>query len=102
MFGFRWPELVVVVVIGLLFFGPKRLPEIGASVGKTIKEFQRSMREITEPHDAPAVTHPAQTQQIPAAPVAQVASVTPAEPAVIAESPVFTEPPARAIERTTD
>lgn len=42
------PELIVVLVIGLLFFGPKRLPEMGNAVGKTIKEFQRTFKSGTE------------------------------------------------------
>jgi sec-independent protein translocase protein TatA len=45
-------------LIALLIFGPKKLPELGSSVGKTIKEFQKSMREIT---DKPAET-PTQPQ----------------------------------------
>ena len=95
MFGLHWPELVFVVIIGLLFFGPKRLPEIGSSVGKTIKEFQKSMKEVIEPHNSAAVTPPpAPAQQIPAAPVA---TVTPAT----AEPPVA-EPPVAAVEHAND
>ena len=39
-----WGELVVILAILLLVFGAKRLPEIGRSVGRTFREFQRSMR----------------------------------------------------------
>ncbi len=46
MLGFRWPELVVLVVIGLLFFGPKRLPEIGASVGNRASDRQADRRIV--------------------------------------------------------
>ena len=99
MFGLHWPELVAVVVIGLLFFGPKRLPEIGASVGKTIKEFQKSMKEVNEPHETPAVTPPpVSAQQIPPAQAAQMATVTP----VAAEPPVVVEPPVATVEHTND
>ncbi len=38
-------HLVILLVIALLIFGPRRLPELGGAVGKTIKEFQRSMQE---------------------------------------------------------
>lgn len=62
--GFHWPELVIIIVIALLIFGPKRLPEMGSSVGKTIREFQKSMREVTEPKGEP--TPP----QVPPAPTA--------------------------------
>ncbi|HZS93176.1 MAG TPA: twin-arginine translocase TatA/TatE family subunit [Chloroflexota bacterium] len=36
------PELIIVLVIALVIFGPKRLPEIGGSLGKGIREFRRS------------------------------------------------------------
>lgn len=51
MFGAHWYQLAAVLVVALLFFGPKRLPEMGSSIGKTIKEFQRSMKEVTQPTD---------------------------------------------------
>jgi TatA/E family protein of Tat protein translocase len=54
--GFHWYELIPLVLIALLIFGPKKLPELGSSIGKTIKEFQKSMREITEPEGRPTPT----------------------------------------------
>jgi sec-independent protein translocase protein TatA len=42
------PELIIIMLLALLIFGPKRLPEMGSAVGKTIKDFQRSMKENTE------------------------------------------------------
>lgn len=47
--GAHIPELIAVVVLAVLFFGPKRLPELGSSIGKTIKEFQKGMHQVTEP-----------------------------------------------------
>jgi TatA/E family protein of Tat protein translocase len=41
-------ELVIVLVIALILFGPSRLPELGNSVGKAIKSFKQGMDEITE------------------------------------------------------
>ena len=47
MFGGVGPwELVLVFVVVLLLFGAKRLPEIGSSLGKGIREFKSSFREI--------------------------------------------------------
>jgi sec-independent protein translocase protein TatA len=43
-----WQELVVVGVIVLLIFGPKRLPEVGRSMGSAFKEFKAGTREIKE------------------------------------------------------
>ncbi len=45
-------HLIIILIIALLVFGPRRLPELGASVGKTIREFQHSMKEATEAHAA--------------------------------------------------
>ena len=50
------PELFIVLAIALLFFGPKKLPEMGASIGKSIKAFQKGMKEINEPDGAEAKT----------------------------------------------
>jgi TatA/E family protein of Tat protein translocase len=67
--GFHWYDIAILLALALLVFGPKRLPEMGSAVGKTIKEFQRSMKEVTEP-EQPA--NPA----IPAAPPQHLASTT--------------------------
>lgn len=66
--GLHWWDLAIVVILGLLFFGPKRLPELGSSIGKTIREFQKSMREVSTPEAPAAPALPAsQAQQLPAA-----------------------------------
>ena len=68
-FGTHWYDLAILAVIALLFFGPKRLPEMGSAIGKTIKEFQKSMKEITSPSPEPSQTAlpPApETQQVAA------------------------------------
>lgn len=41
-------ELIVILVVALLIFGPKRLPQVGKSLGKTISEFRRSSQDVTE------------------------------------------------------
>jgi len=40
------PELIIILVIILLLFGAKRLPEIAKSLGKSVKDFKKSMSEI--------------------------------------------------------
>lgn len=52
-FGHLW-ELVVVLLIALVIFGPKRLPELGASLGKSIREFRKSTAAIEDEMAAPA------------------------------------------------
>ncbi len=63
-FGTHWFELIPLVILALLLFGPKRLPEMGASIGKTIKEFQKSMREVKEPPAAETVPPATATVQV--------------------------------------
>jgi len=41
VFGVGFPEIVVILLIALLFFGANRLPEIGRSLGDAIREFRR-------------------------------------------------------------
>jgi sec-independent protein translocase protein TatA len=49
MFGnIGLPELIVILAIALLVFGPKKLPEVGRSIGKAIREFRRTTDEIKD------------------------------------------------------
>ena len=78
MFGsIGTPELLVILVIALIIFGPRKLPELGRSLGRSLKEFKRASNELTHTLDeeirmeerksaerqqapeAPTVTHPA-------------------------------------------
>lgn len=45
------PELLVILGLVLVLFGPKKLPEIGRSFGKSIKEFRQATKEIKESVD---------------------------------------------------
>jgi sec-independent protein translocase protein TatA len=46
IFGIGLPEMAVILVIALLVFGPKKLPEIGRSFGKAIRGFQEASKEF--------------------------------------------------------
>lgn len=43
MFGLGLPEIAVIMVVAVLIFGPKKIPELGAALGKTLKGFKEEM-----------------------------------------------------------
>ena len=49
--GLHLPELIIVLAVALLIFGPKKLPEMGSAIGKSIKEFRKGMNELGGPKD---------------------------------------------------
>ncbi|UBF23629.1 TatA/E family twin arginine-targeting protein translocase [Kovacikia minuta CCNUW1] len=46
IFGIGLPEMAVIMILALLIFGPKKLPEIGRSLGKAIRGFQEASKEF--------------------------------------------------------
>jgi sec-independent protein translocase protein TatA len=80
------PELIVVLVVALIVFGPKKLPEIGRGVGSAIREFKKASRdlmshlEIDEPE--PPRVYPTETaaKTAPAEPEGTAPVLPPAEP----------------------
>ncbi len=76
------PELIIIFVIALIIFGPRKLPELGRSLGKSINEFKRASNELKNTLDEeirveetrsaerqrapePAHPHPADEQAVP-------------------------------------
>jgi sec-independent protein translocase protein TatA len=45
MFGYGWGPILIILLIVLILFGPKRLPELGDSIGKAIKSFKKAHDE---------------------------------------------------------
>ena len=45
MFGLGMPEVILILIIALVVFGPAKLPEMGASIGKAIREFRNATKE---------------------------------------------------------
>ena len=83
-------ELILLLAIVLLVFGPGKLPEVGKSVGNAIREFRKATSEVHEATriDAPAAA-PAPVAAQPAAPAPQVATpqVTAAAPPAVPPAP---------------
>jgi sec-independent protein translocase protein TatA len=85
--GFHLWELIVVLVLALMFFGPKRLPELGSSLGRSIREFRKSTHQDQEVKAA---------EPVPALPTAQQRSATSDETAAYVGGPTHGENVSRA------
>jgi sec-independent protein translocase protein TatA len=48
MFNIGPPEIILILLIALLVFGPKRLPEIGKTIGKGLREFRRATQDVKD------------------------------------------------------
>jgi sec-independent protein translocase protein TatA len=60
-------EIILLLLLALLLFGAKRLPEIGRSLGTGMKEFKDSVTGKTrddEPHELPATTEPRERETV--------------------------------------
>ena len=75
VFGIGLPEMAVIAAVALLVFGPKRLPEFGRTLGKTLKGFQSASKEfereinkaMAEPEALPSNEQKANEQRPPGA-----------------------------------
>ncbi len=57
MFFSHLPELMLVLVGALIIFGPKRLPEIGSSLGQGIRDFKRGVTDMTSTSPVETLPH---------------------------------------------
>ena len=48
MFGLGWPEVIIIGVVAVLIFGPKKIPELGSTLGKTLRGFKDEMNKPEE------------------------------------------------------
>jgi sec-independent protein translocase protein TatA len=91
-------ELIIILVIALIVIGPGRLPDVGAALGKSIREFRKASSDMadatrvdTAPLPPPAVPAPTPQPNV-LAPISPPAAVVPTSPT--ASAPVLTTPPA--------
>ena len=82
------PELIIIFVIALIIFGPRKLPELGRSLGKSINEFKRASNELKNTLDEEIrveETRSAERQRAPNLPAPYVdrptSTASPASPA---------------------
>jgi sec-independent protein translocase protein TatA len=48
MFNLGWTEVVLVIGVAVLIFGPKKIPELGSALGKTLRGFKEEMNSTPE------------------------------------------------------
>ncbi len=75
MFGIGFPELVLILIIGLIVFGPGKLPELGRTIGKGMREFRKASSALQA-----AMNEADVTAKPKPAPVKQPAAEQKAEP----------------------
>src|SRR3954469_24885331 len=96
-------ELVIILAIALIIIGPGKLPDVGASLGKSIREFRKASSDIQEAATVNIDTSPlppqaaapdtAATATTATAAATSVAPVTPVTPVVTGEAPLATAAP---------
>jgi len=106
------PEIIFILLLALLIFGPKRLPEIGRTLGKGMSEFRKASNDLKRTINAElaldedeqtrhprridspvaSIVHAISPQEPPAGTIAQVTPVITPAPAV-AHDPTVPEPP---------
>ena len=61
--GFHGFDLIIILVIALLILGPKKLPELGSAIGKSLKEYRKGMDELNAPQDVELKTLSASSKE---------------------------------------
>jgi TatA/E family protein of Tat protein translocase len=102
MAGLTPAHLVLILIIALIVIGPGKLPELGAAVGKSLKEFQKAAGQITDPQQPAPLAPPVQQywapqpqiqpMQVPPAPYYAPLNYAPQTPGQVAPEPPATDP----------
>ena len=107
-------ELVIILIVALLILGPGKLPEVGAALGKSIREFRKASSDIAEatrvdtaplPPTAAPVATPVQSVPVPEPTAAAAPIAAPPASAPIAAPPApapIAVPPAPAVDEPTN
>jgi sec-independent protein translocase protein TatA len=92
IFGIGLPEMAVIAAIGLLVFGPKRLPELGKTLGRTLKGFQSASQEFEQEFRSAIQSEtPAAIADSVADPTAAAPASSGSEPSLLAQAAVHSD-----------
>jgi len=53
VFGLGWPEVLLILLVAILIFGPKKLPQLGGALGKTLRGFRDELNPDEKDLDRP-------------------------------------------------
>ena len=83
-----FPELIVIFVVALLVFGPRRLPELGRSLGKGLAEFRRASTDLKN-----SIEREIESAEVESAKIVQPVADKPSAPSnPVPENPVLSNP----------
>ncbi|MBD1864357.1 MULTISPECIES: twin-arginine translocase TatA/TatE family subunit [Trichocoleus] len=51
MFGLGWPEVAIIAIAAIVIFGPKKIPELGSALGKTLRGFKEEVQKPDAEND---------------------------------------------------
>lgn len=91
------PELLIILVVVLLVFGPKRLPEMAKGIGQSVREFRKGIRDMKndiDSDDEPKQAAPKQAKVVesPTTPTAETVSAAEAQPVEVNPTEIKVSP----------